>query len=142
MKKSRISSKLRAKIMEEAHYRCGYCLAQQIAVNWLLELEHIIPTAVNGTDDEENLWLSCTACNRYKGTQIKARDPSTGRLVRLFNPRRQKWIRHFCWSEDGTEIIGLTACGRATVEALKLNNKLAKQARAIWRDAGIHPPKN
>jgi hypothetical protein len=47
----------------------------------------------------------------------------------------------FRWSADGTVIIGLTTCGRATVEALKLNNELAKQARALWRDAGIHPPK-
>jgi hypothetical protein len=62
-------------------------------------------------------------------------------LVRLFNPRRQQWSRHFRWSDDGTVIIGLTACGRATIEALKLNNELAKQARALWRDAGIHPPK-
>ena len=44
------------------------------------------------------------------------------------------------WSEDGTEIIGLTVCGRATVEALKLNNEFAKQARAIWHDAGIRLP--
>src|SRR6058998_3905019 len=57
-----------------------------------------------------------------------------------FNPRRQQWSQHFRWNEDGTVIIGLTACGRATVEALKLNNELAKQARALWRDAGIHPP--
>ena len=142
MRRPRISSKLRAKIAEEARYRCGYCLMQQIAANWLLEVEHIIPTALDGTDDEENLWLSCTACNRYKGTQVKARDSKTGRLVRLFNPRRQEWPHHFRWSYDGTEIIGLTACGRATVEALKLNNELARQARAIWRDAGIHPPKD
>ena len=142
MRRPRISNKLRAKIAEEARNRCGYCLMQQIAANWLLEVEHIIPTALGGTDDEENLWLSCTACNRYKGTQLRARDPRTGRLVRLFNPCRQRWTRHFRWSEDGTEITGLTACGRATVEALKLNNELAKKARAIWRDAGIHPPKD
>jgi len=108
----------------------------------MLEVEHIIPTAAGGSDDEENLWLSCTACNRYKGTQVKGRDPRTGRRVRLFNPRRQKWVRHFRWSDNGTEIIGLTATGRATVEALRLNNELAKQARTIWRDAGIHPPKD
>ena len=99
MRKPRIPSKLRAKIAEESRYRCGYCLVQQIAINCLLEVEHIIPTAAGGTDDEENLWLSCTACNRYKGTQVKARDPSTGRQMRLFNPRRQKWARHFRWSE-------------------------------------------
>jgi len=142
MRRSRISSKLRAKIMEEARYRCGYCLAQQIVMNWLLEVEHIVPVAAGGSDDEDNLWLSCTACNRYKGTQVKARDPNTGQLVKLFNPRHQKWSQHFRWSEDKTEIIGLTACGRATVEALKLNNELAKQARALWHEAGIHPPKD
>ena len=142
MRRPRISAKLRAKVAEESYYRCGYCLMQQIATNWLLEVEHIIPTAAGGSNDEENLWLSCTACNRYKGTQVKARDPSTGRLVRLFNPRRQRWTHHFRWSEDGIEIIGLTACGRATVEALKLNNQFAKQARAVWGDAGIHPPKD
>jgi hypothetical protein len=76
-----------------------------------------------------------------KAEQVQARDGRTGRLVRLFNPRRQQWSRHFRWSDDGTVIIGLTACGRATIEALKLNNELAKQARALWRDAGIHPPK-
>ena len=140
MRRRRISSSLRAKIAEEARYRCGYCLMRQIATNWLLEVEHIIPTVAGGTDDKENLWLSCTACNRYKGSQVKVRDPSTGRLVKLFNPRRQKWKCHFRWSEYGTEIIGLTACGRATVEALKLNNELAKKARAIWRNAGVHPP--
>ncbi|HIE29301.1 TPA: HNH endonuclease [Candidatus Poribacteria bacterium] len=142
MRRPRISSKLRAKIMEEARYRCGYCLMQQIATNWILEVEHIIPTALGGTDDEENLWLSCPACNRYKGAKVKARDPETGRKVRLFNPRRQKWERHFRFSYDGTKIIGLTACGRSTIEALRLNNELAKQARAIWRNAGIHPPKD
>lgn len=142
MIKPRLSSKLRAKIAEASRYRCGYCLMQQIATNWLLEVEHIIPTAAGGTDDEENLWLSCMACNRYKGTQVKVRDPSTGRLVKLFNPRYQKWTRHFHWSYDGTEIIGLTACGRATIKALKLNNEFAKQARAIWREVGIHPPKD
>ena len=67
-----VSPTLRAKILADAHYRCGYCLTQQLAINWLLEVEHIIPTAAGGTDDEENLWRSCTACNRYKSRQINA----------------------------------------------------------------------
>ncbi len=35
-----VSPTLRAKILAQAQYRCGYCLTQQIAVNWLLEVEH------------------------------------------------------------------------------------------------------
>jgi geranylgeranyl pyrophosphate synthase len=58
----------------------------------------------------------------------------------LFNPRRQKWSRHFVWSEDGTLIIGKTACGRATVVALQLNNPIAVLVRQQWVAVGWHPP--
>jgi len=67
-------------------------------------------------------------------------DPLSGRRVRLFNPRRQQWKRHFRWSEDGTLIIGQTACGRATVIALNLNNLVAVTVRRNWVAAGWHPP--
>jgi hypothetical protein len=60
--------------------------------------------------------------------------------VRLFHPRRQQWKRHFQWSEEGTEIIGRTVCGRATVEVLNMNNDLAVLVRLNWIKAGWHPP--
>ena len=31
-----------------------------------LEIEHIIPLAKGGTDDESNLWLACPICNGHK----------------------------------------------------------------------------
>jgi len=105
-----------------------------------LEIEHIIPTALGGTDDEYNLWLSCRLCNGYKGIQLYGTDPLTGRRIRLFNPRRQRWVRHFFWSADGVRIIGRTAAGRATVEALQLNNAIAVVVRRAWITAGWHPP--
>jgi hypothetical protein len=107
----------------------------------MLEIEHIIPKSKGGTDDEENLWLACRSCNLFKSDQTHGRDPLTGRRVRLFNPRRQKWWRHFRWSEKGTLIIGRTACGRATVVALNLNNLVAVTVRRNWILAGWHPPK-
>jgi hypothetical protein len=58
----------------------------------------------------------------------------------LFNPRRQLWREHFVWSGDGTQIIGLTACGRATVLALKMNNDDIVAARRLWVSVGWHPP--
>jgi hypothetical protein len=42
--------------------------------------------------------------------------------------------------EDGTRIIGLTACGRATALALQLNNVIAVMVRREWVAAGWHPP--
>jgi 5-methylcytosine-specific restriction endonuclease McrA len=39
---------------------------------------HIIPRARGGSDAEDNLWLSCRACNLFKGQQTHGRDPLTG----------------------------------------------------------------
>lgn len=137
-----ISEEIRARVREQAGNRCGYCLSLQKYVLGILEIEHIIPKAKGGTDDEENLWLACRLCNGYKGITTHERDPVTGRRVKLFNPRWQKWSRHFQWSQDGTRIIGRTACGRATVIALQLNNLIAVTVRQQWVVAGWHPPED
>lgn len=70
---------------------------------------------------------------------MRARDPITRRLVRLFNPRLQEWKAHFRWNEDATEIIGLTPCGRATVAALELNRPEIVGARWLWVQVGWWP---
>ena len=101
-----------------------------------LEIEHIVPKSKGGTDTEENLWLSCGLCNRYKGSQTEGFDEETQSSVSLFNPRSEVWTRHFTWSPDGTNIIGLTAIGRAKVSALKLNNENAVEVRRNWILAG------
>jgi hypothetical protein len=62
--------------------------------------------------------------------------------VKLFNPRRQSWREHFEFSQDQTEIIGKTACGRATVECLQINNFYQKTARSAWVETGKFPPKD
>jgi hypothetical protein len=97
-----------------------------------LEIEHIIPSVAGGSDDESNLCLSCGLCNNYKGAQVYAVDPETKHRVRPFNPRRQRWTRHFGWSPDGVEVEGKTATGRATVAALRLNNAIAVTVRRGW----------
>ena len=137
---SKIPEEVKARVRVSARHRCGYCLAQQRYTLLVLEMEHIIASARGGKDEEENLWLACRLCNNAKGTQTHARDPLTGRRVKLFNPRTQRWSRHFKWSEDGTQIIGRTASGRATVVVLNLNNEIALIVRRNWVRAGWHPP--
>ncbi len=140
MSAARISAAVRARIRDAADNRCGYCLAHQDYIPWTLEIEHIIPLARGGSNKEENIWLACHTCNLYKGSKTYGRDPLTGRRVRLFNPRRQKWSRHFQWSRDGTLIEGKTICGRATVLALNMNNLISVKVRRNWVKAGWHPP--
>ena len=103
-------------------------------------MEHILPRSLGGTDDRENLAASCYRCNEFKGVKTHAVDPETGQLVALFNPRTQIWTEHFTWVNGGTHIAGNTPIGRATVMALRLNNENVVEARAIWVEAGWHPP--
>jgi hypothetical protein len=94
-----------------------------------------------GSNDETNLWLSCPLCNNHKSDKIDAPDPETGENQHLFNTRTQKWADHFCWSDDGIRIIGLTPTGRATVIALHLSDDPdALEVRSYWVLAGWHPP--
>jgi len=124
-----ISEAIKASIRKQAKHQCGYCRSLQQYVLGILEIEHIIPIACGGTDEEENLWLSCRLCNSFKGIQTHARDPITGKKAALFNPRIQQWSRHFEWSTDSAYILGRTQCGRATVAALQLNNSYAVVVR-------------
>lgn len=113
---------------------------QEVISGIPLTVEHITPKAKGGQDDDENLWLSCRLCNEKKSMLTEAADPLTGSIVPLFNPRQQIWSEHFAWRKEGTQIIGLTITGRATVEALSLNSELRVPSRAIWVKAGYHPP--
>lgn len=131
---------LRSRLVAETGNRCGYCRAQQQYLYEPLHIEHILPRARGGRSDQTNLWLACSLCNRYKSDHTHGQDPVTGRRVRLFNPRRQQWKRHFRWSTHGTELLGRTVCGRATVAVLQCNNDLAILVRRNWLQAGWHPP--
>ncbi len=139
---SRISSKIQTKIRVSAKNRCGYCLLPQEILMGKLEFEHILPIAKGGTDDEENLWLSCRDCNSYKSSKITGFDEKTKQEVKLFNPRTQNWNEHFAFDEGNTIIIGKTSCGCATVNALRMNEEQAVNARTIWVKAGWYPPKD
>lgn len=134
-----VSRRLRAVVSERAAYRCGYCQTPQLILGTPLELDHIIPQSLGGQTIEDNLWLACAPCNRYKGARVMAVDPISGERVLLFNPVRQDWESHFRWSTDSTQIIGLTPVGRATIIALQLNRATLVHARALWREAGWHP---
>lgn len=136
----RIPAALRRKIREQASERCGYCLCSEALLGMPMALDHLIPLAFEGKTVEENLWLCCRRCNEFKGTQTAATDPETSEIVTLFNPRGESWDEHFRWNEDGTEIIGLTPTGRATVAALKLNNPVIVVTRRLWISAGWWPP--
>ena len=135
-----VPARVRERVAQQAGYRCGYCQTQEVVSGIPLTLEHLQPRAYGGSDEEQNLWMSCRLCNEAKGVRTEARDDATGALVPLFNPRQQAWTEHFAWHETGTHMQGLTPVGRATIQALDLNSELRVRSRALWVEAGFHPP--
>ena len=120
--------------------RCEYCRTSERVTGIVLEADHIIPRSRRGPTSKTNLCRACSSCNTYKGDQTQAIDPETNQQTPLFNPRRQRWSEHFTWNGEGTHVIGFTACGRATIEALKMNNPRIVRARRLWASVGWHPP--
>lgn len=140
MSKAYISPALREKVAHTARYRCGYCQTPAALIGMPLEIEHIIPEALGGPSQEENLWLACPTCNQKKGKRTTAIDEQAGAEVALFNPRQQRWHDHFAWDAGGLFLVGVTAVGRATIAALDMNNAHIVHTRQTWIRWGVHPP--
>jgi hypothetical protein len=104
------------------------------------QVDHVIAEKHGGQTALDNLALSCTVCNRRKGSDIGSVDPETGNLVPLFNPRTQPWSDHF--RLDGAHIAGLTDIGRTTVAFLQLNAFERLIERAAWVRVGRYPPRS
>jgi hypothetical protein len=130
---------LSAAVRARAGDACEFCRMPQAAFPTLrFHVDHVIAKKHRGPTTLQNLALSCFTCNGFKGSDIASNDPRTGRLTRLYNPRRQKWSRHFRW--DGAEIRGRTAVGRVTVEILNLNDLQSVQTRASLIREGLIDP--
>ena len=135
-----ISVELHKKIRNHFANCCAYCRTAEALTVSTFEFEHIIPLSAGGGTVFENLCLACSSCNRYKATRQTAIDPNTQEEVKLFHPQQQLWIDHFAWSEDATEIVGLTSVGRSTISALKMNRPQLTRVRKMWVKMAEHPP--
>ena len=117
----KVSAEARELVERRAQSGCEYCLLPQSASILPHQVDHIIGRQHRGSDEAENLCLSCIRCNSKKGPNIASVDPQTGHVVALFHPRQQVWSEHFVVATNGT-IKGLTPEGRASVELLEMND--------------------
>jgi hypothetical protein len=140
MSKSNISISTRRFVENRAKGYCEYCQSHKDCSTSSFNVEHIIPSFLDGTDDIENLAYSCGGCNGFKFTKINATDSVSEQLVSLFNPRLQSWNDHFAWDAASIYIIGKTPVGRATIDALKMNRLPLINLRKAMVLLGIHPP--
>jgi hypothetical protein len=130
-----VSPFLRQHVFERAKGRCEYCLTPQQLVFVPHEVDHIIALKHGGLTEVGNLALSCTLCNKYKGTDLASVDPETGAVVPLFNPRLDDWAAHF--RMDGGHFTPLTPTARATVRLLRLNAPERVEERRLMSRAGV-----
>lgn len=119
---------------------CEYCRTPLRYAVQSFEREHILPASLGGRTTLENLAFACGGCNRSKAARTVAPDPEDGSLTPLFNPRTQTWHEHFAWNFDFTLVLGVTAVGRATIDALRLNRPGLVNLRRILIMVGEHPP--
>ncbi|TAL88960.1 MAG: HNH endonuclease [Rhodanobacter sp.] len=56
---------VREYLLEKWHRQCAYCGAQNVP----LQIEHVQPRSVGGSDRVSNLTLACGACNAAKGAR-------------------------------------------------------------------------
>ena len=125
-----MSLSLRQFVRDRAGGRCEYCrLPDFAAPAAAFHVEHVIARQHGGSDDGENRCWSCHRCNLHKGPNLSGLDPLTGKIVRLFDPRRQSWKRHFDWY--GPVIVGRTQIGRATVAVLDMNEPQRIELRQV-----------
>jgi hypothetical protein len=129
----------RQAVIERAANRCEYCQSPASYSPEIFEIEHIQPLSAGGATELSNLALSCPACNRYKGNLQFALDPESDEVVPLFNPRTDRWVEHFGWSEDFTLIEGLTPTGRTTIVTLHVNRPAVQRFRSALYAVGLHP---
>lgn len=133
-----VPAALRARVRERAKGRCEYCLVHEEDAWVPHEPDHIIAAKHRGRTDAANLAWTCLACNRHKGTDLASIDDETGRVVRLFHPRHDRWERHF--RLEGPMLVGRTAVGRVTVLLLQLNRRDRVRLRRTLIAAGCYPP--
>jgi hypothetical protein len=99
--------------------------------------DHIVAQQHGGRTVPGNLALSCLHDNSHKGPNIAGLDPVSGKLTKLFNPRRHRWERHFRW--NGPYLEGRTAVGRVTVVVLAMNDPAVVEVRAALMAEGLFP---
>ncbi len=131
---ARPNRSLEAKVVRRARGRCEYCHFPEAASELPFHLDHVIAEKHRGPTSAANLAWACFSCNLFKGPNIAGIDPVTGKLTRLFHPRRDNWLEHFRWEDIW--LRGKTAIGRTTVAVLAMNAADSIAVRAALRDEG------
>lgn len=131
-----MDASLARQVRERAGHACEYCrMLQSFYPTVAFPIDHIVARQHGGSTTLDNLALSCLHDNTHEGPNIAGIDPLTRRITRLFNPRRDRWERHFEW--DVASLVGKTAVGRTTIVVLAMNHPDAVAVRRSLIEEGV-----
>jgi hypothetical protein len=122
-------------VRRRARFQCEYCQFPERFSELHFQIDHVVAQQHAGATESPNLAFACLRCNSHKGPNLSGIDPETREVVRLFNPRQQKWEEHFRWVR--AKLVGRTPAGRATIAVLQINRADAVLARAALLAEGI-----
>ncbi|MCI0536249.1 MAG: HNH endonuclease [Verrucomicrobiales bacterium] len=131
-----MEAQLRQAVRERAQNRCEYCRWPADYAQRPFTVDHIVPRKHGGRADLDNLAFCCFPCNARKGTNLSGIDPESGKVQRVFNPRRDHWDEHFHWI--GARLHSNTPVGRATIAVLGINDPPAVAVRASLMKEGVY----
>jgi hypothetical protein len=130
-----VPAKLARQVVTRARGRCEYCKLPQWSQEATFHIDHIQPRADGGETTDDNLALACVSWSLKKAARIHVLDLRTKKFVPLFHPRRDGWSDHFRWARNW-RLVGRTATGRATINALGMNRPAILRIRRIWAALG------
>ena len=64
MSKTYIPKAVRARVAEQARYRCGYCLTPEFIVGYEMDIDHLIPEALGGQTSVGRATVEALQLNR------------------------------------------------------------------------------
>lgn len=127
-----ISKRLRFRVFDRDNFTCRYCGKSPPSVK--LVVDHVIPIAEGGTNDDDNLIASCEECNQGKGpkrlqTAGPAAEHDSAKMAQEWIEQkdmaqlaadaararlavRQEVVNYFC------ELTGLNGMGRRYVSTI------------------------
>lgn len=128
---------VRGDVARRAEHRCEYCRIHEANSGYSHQVDHVISLKHGGSSEIDNLAYACFLCNRHKGPDIASVDPQTGKIVRLFNPRTDKWGDHF--QIDGEMVRSLSGVAQVTIRLLRINAPERLAERRIMQRLGRYP---
>jgi hypothetical protein len=137
-KKGRVSRATRRLVFERDGMRCTYCDAQGnrcCETGWL-ELDHVVPRALGGSDEAPNLRVRCRAHNRLHAEECFGAEHVEERI----HCRRRKWsAEHADLARRGLVGMGFrdadTRRALAVVESRHVDDARALPPAEIIREA-------